>query len=115
MPPNALGGEREPKPGISQARQNGPITPICDDLFVLRKHHVVPANARTHNHRWLLLNELLPQIAVTFHITVTEGMGPGVRRDDDGVFVGALRKFPIQISNSRDSAFSRRHAPELCQ
>jgi hypothetical protein len=28
------------------------------------------------------LGELLPQVADTFHITLTEGMGPGVRRDD---------------------------------
>jgi hypothetical protein len=28
--------EREPKPDISQARTDGPITPICDDLFLLR-------------------------------------------------------------------------------
>src|SRR5882757_8163038 len=59
--------EREPKPGISQARQNGPIAPICDDLFLLsgccRTSHVVPANAGTHNRRWLLFGELLPQVA----------------------------------------------------
>jgi hypothetical protein len=28
--------EREPKPGIAQARTDGPITPICDDLFLFR-------------------------------------------------------------------------------
>jgi hypothetical protein len=39
-----------------------------------------------------------------------EGMGPGLRRDDGGVFVGTLCKFPIQISNSHDFAFPRRRA-----
>jgi hypothetical protein len=32
------------------------------------------------------------KLADTFRITVTEGMGPGVRRDDGGVFVGVVRK-----------------------
>jgi hypothetical protein len=52
MPPYAY-GEREPKPGISQARQNGPITPICDDFisFAPLGTAVVLAKAGTHNHR----------------------------------------------------------------
>jgi hypothetical protein len=54
---------------------------------------VVPANAGTHNHRWSLLDDLLPLAADTFRITTTECMGPGVRRDDGGVFVGTVRKF----------------------
>jgi hypothetical protein len=44
---------------------------------------VVPANAGTHNHRWFLFDALLPQAADTFRITTTEGMGPGLRRDDE--------------------------------
>jgi hypothetical protein len=40
-----------------------------------------------------LLDELLPQVAVTIRITTTECMGPGVRRDDEGVFVDTSRKF----------------------
>jgi len=31
----------------------------------------------------VLFGELLPQAADTFHVTPTEGMGPGVRRDDE--------------------------------
>jgi hypothetical protein len=38
------------------------------------------------------LDELLPQVAETFCITTTEGMGPGVRRDDGRVFVAHLAK-----------------------
>src|ERR1700754_3457583 len=60
---------------------------VRKDSIVPTKTHVVPANAGTHNHRWLLLGELLPQVADTFLITVTECMGPGVRRDDVENFV----------------------------
>jgi hypothetical protein len=60
---------------------------------VAAQRFVVPANAGTHNHRWLLLDELLPQVAVTIRITTTECMGSGVRRDDEGVFVDTSRKF----------------------
>jgi hypothetical protein len=41
----------------------------------------------------LLLGELEPQVADTFRIIKTEGMGPRFREDDGGVFVGTLRKF----------------------
>jgi hypothetical protein len=40
-------------------------------------------------------------------------MGPRVREDDHGVFGGALRNFPIQISNSHGFSFSRRNASEV--
>ena len=52
------------------------------------------ANAGTHSRRWLSLGEWLPQVASTFRIMTTEGMGPGIRRDDIECFVDALRKFP---------------------
>jgi hypothetical protein len=60
------------------------------DSSSLRKLTVVPANAGTHNHRWLLLGALFPQVANIFRITNTEGMGPGVRRDDVENFVRAF-------------------------
>src|SRR6201991_2528491 len=60
---------------------------VRKDSIVPTKTHVVPANAGTHNHRWLLLGELLPQVADTFLITITECMGPGVRQDDVENFV----------------------------
>jgi hypothetical protein len=52
------------------------------DVVVPAKTRVVPANAGTHNHRWLLFGTLLPQMADTFRITETEGMGPRLRGDD---------------------------------
>src|SRR6267154_960333 len=42
-------------------------------------------------------------------------MGPRFREDDDGVFVGTLRKFLSTDSNSQAFAFSRRKASEVCQ
>ena len=44
---------------------------------------VVPANTGTHNHRWLLFDVLLSQVAGTFHITMAGGMGPRLRGDDE--------------------------------
>ena len=43
---------------------------------------VVPAKAGTHNHRWLLVGEVLPQAAGTFRLATTEAMGPRLRGDD---------------------------------
>ena len=38
------------------------------------------------------MSELLPQVADTFRIIKTEGMGPRVREDDGGVCVARLVK-----------------------
>jgi hypothetical protein len=54
-----------------------------------------------------MLAELLPQVADTFHITMTECMGPGVRRDDDGVFIGACAKFPNSKFQTAKRLYSR--------
>src|ERR1041385_1014340 len=43
---------------------------------------VVPANAGTHNHRWLWSGALLQQVANILRITETEAMGPRLRGDD---------------------------------
>jgi hypothetical protein len=40
-----------------------------------------------------LLDEVLPRVVDTFRIATTKAMGPGVRRDDGGVFVGAFAQF----------------------
>jgi hypothetical protein len=60
-----------------------------------------------------MLAELLPQVADTFRIIKTEGMGPRFREDDGGVFVAPCENFPIQISNSHELAFPRAARVEL--
>ena len=54
---------------------------------------VVPANAGTHNHRGYGWASCCRRLLTPSASLTTEGMGPGVRRDDGGVCVGALRKF----------------------
>src|SRR5947199_10070303 len=49
---------------------------------------VVPANAGTHNHRGYCWTSCCRKLLAPSRITTTECMGPGVRRDDDGVFIG---------------------------
>ncbi len=48
---------------------------------------VVPANAGTHNHRGYCRTSCCRRLLTPSHITTTECMGPGVRRDDDAVFI----------------------------
>src|ERR1700710_1864916 len=72
-------GLRRHAPGT----QRLPAHPIMTDL----------PHTGTRRRGWLLLDELGPLATDTFRITKTEGMGPGVRRADGGVLVGALRKF----------------------